>query len=128
MHRLESESQPLRLGLRIASALKDLRLTAKEIALLTAKTGNRLDLRTVQNAMGGSCSLDTYDVLIGTFGWEFEEKVMTPRVGASRIETLEQEIERERAEVAAREAYLARLKSACEGAPRNREPLRVVAP
>jgi hypothetical protein len=101
------------MGDRVADELRALGLTAKEIALKVEwATGHPIGVKTIQNAMIGSLSLDTYDHLVGAFGWDFADNVTTPRIGATREASLEQEIAHERAEIAAREARLDRLRAA----------------
>jgi hypothetical protein len=88
-------------------------LTAKELSRkLETAVGARLDPRTIQNAMAGSCSLDTYFLLVAFFGWDFNDQTMTPFIGASRIASLEREIAHEKAVIGRREAELQRLKTA----------------
>lgn len=122
VHRLERKSQTL-LKHRVADALRremDRRgLTAKELSrVIEIETTYRLDYRTIQHAMAQepSCSLDTFEVLVAAFGWDFADTTIEPVVGASRLASLEREYEQQRAKMAAldrtiavhREADLAR--------------------
>jgi hypothetical protein len=115
---MERECQPLRPQDVVRDALRASMeahgLTAKELSReIREQTGQVLDYRTIQNAAGpGSCSLETYFVLCGFFGWDFTDQTMTPAIGASRIASLEREIAHEKAVIRSREAQLARLRSA----------------
>lgn len=77
---------------------------------LVMRTG--LDKRDAQRVLDGSCGVRAFDRLARAFGWPFLEAVMSPVVGADPLTALENEIERERTEIAAREARLANLRSA----------------
>lgn len=114
LHVMERNNRVLRARFRVARELEKLNKTAKEISNeVWWATEERVDYRTIQNAAAGiACSLDTYDALVGTYGWNFDREVMTPRVGADPIAALEREIANERAEIAARERELERLKAA----------------
>lgn len=93
---------------------------------LAMRTG--LDKRDAQRVLDGSCGPRAFDKLAAAFGWGFVEAVMTPAVGADHLTALENEIARERNEIAAREARLVRLRSArrARGAVAGGE-LRLVA-
>ena len=118
VHVLERKYQSLQAQKLVAKALReameDEGLTAKELSRLSkAATGETLDYRTIQNAVAGTaCSLETYFTLCGFFGWSFNDLTMTPKIGASRIASLEKEIAHEKAIIGNKEAHLARLYAA----------------
>lgn len=106
---LGGKSQIDRAGFRVARELRGLGMSAKEIARLVLwRTKYPIEVKTIQNAMAGSVSLDTYDLLVGTFGWDFSRNVMAPRVGKTPLEALEEEISFDRSQLAAREAQFQR--------------------
>lgn len=128
-HVLERKSQLLRGGRRVAPRLRAdmeaLGVSAKELALLIKAwarqdPANReaLDFRTIQNAMAGTCALETYFALSGYFGWEFAEEILTPVIGSDPITAREAELERHQAQVAAIHARLERERSARSAASR----------
>jgi hypothetical protein len=128
LHVLERKSELVRGGRRVAPRLRaemDARgLTAKELAMsLSAWAAqdptNRqpLDYRTIQNAMDGSCALETYFSLSGFLGWDFIEEVQTPVVGADPLTAREIELARHQAQVAAVHARLVRERAARAGQP-----------
>lgn len=81
--------------------------TASELAFRI-----RQDKRDVQRLLDlKSCGPRLEDALAAAFGWPFVEAVMAPVIESS----IEAEIARERAEIAAREERLARLYRAREG-------------
>lgn len=123
LHVLERKSQLLRGGRRVAPRLvaeMDARgVTAKELAQQIAMwaaqdSQNRqpLDFRTIQNAMAGSCGLETYFTLSGFFGWDFIEEVQTPVVGADPLSAREAALVRHQAQAAALHARLVRERAA----------------
>jgi hypothetical protein len=119
MRVLERKSQPLlrhRVSAALRAQMKALGLTAKELSRqIEEQTPHRLDFRTIQNAClpdQPSCSLDTYEVLIAFFGWDFADITIEPVVGASRLASLEKEIAHEQAIIRGKEARLARLRAA----------------
>lgn len=123
LHVLERKSQLVRGGRRIAPRLRaemEARgLTAKELSLRICgwarqDTDNRqpLDYRTIQNAMDGSCGLETYFSLSGYFGWDFIEEVHTAVVGVDPLTAREEELARHQAQVAAVHARLTRERAA----------------
>jgi len=119
MHVLERKFQPLlryRVAIALRAAMKTLGLTAKELSRqIEERTPYKLDFRTIQNAAltdQPSCSLDTYEVLVSFFGWDFADITIEPVVGASRLASLEKEIAHERAVIRGKEAHLARLRAA----------------
>lgn len=121
---LAREYQPMRGAGRVAPMLResmaDLGVSAKELAMqmrswaaLDPEHRWPVDYRTIQNAMqGNACTLDTYLALAGFLGWEFAERIQTPIHGADPLTALEIEIERERAEINAREVRLQRGRAA----------------
>lgn len=89
-------------GLRIAPMLREeiteRGLSVKELALeieawASRDAANRkaLDWRTVKKATEGSCELDTALNLIGFFGWDFAEALLTPIAGADPLTAREAE-------------------------------------
>lgn len=120
LHVLERKPQGAYGARRVAPLLRqsmdDMGVTAKELArelaawaALDPANRQALDYRTIQNAAGGvACALETYLTLSGFFGWGFIEAVQAPIVGADQLTALEIEIERERVEIATREALLNR--------------------
>lgn len=121
MKGLRNDPQLERCGIRVADELRRYGLSVKEIAQQVLwRTGHPIDVRTVENAMRGSLSLDTYDVFVGAFGWDFSRAVMAPRVGKTPLQALEEEIQRDRTALAAREAQFERRLAA--------ERARVAAP
>jgi hypothetical protein len=95
------------LGSRVAKWLEAHGYKASAVAIQTG-----LDKRDAQRVVEGSCGPRAFDRLAQAFGWPFLEAVMAPVVGADPLTALENEIERERNEIAARESRLARLRSA----------------
>lgn len=129
LHVLERKSQLLRGGRRVAPRLiaemTARGVSAKELAQqLTMwaaqdpQNRQSVDYRTIQNAMSGSCGLETYFALAGFFGWEFAEEILTPVIGADPITAREAELERHKAQVAAIHARLERERSARSAASR----------
>lgn len=120
VHVLERKSQVAYGASRIAPVLKaamaERNVSAKELAreldLWAAedpRNRQTLDYRSIQNAAGGvACAFETYLTLSGFFGWGFINAVQAPIVGADELTALEIEIERERVEIATREALLSR--------------------
>lgn len=128
MHVLERKSQVLRGGRRVAPRLRAemdaMGATAKELALLIQAWARKdpanrqsIDYRTIQNAMAGTCALETYFSLSGYFGWDFIEEVQTPVVGADPPTFREAELARNQAQVAAIHARLQRDRAARSSAP-----------
>lgn len=123
MHVLERKSQVMRGGRRVAPRLRAemeaLGVSAKELAILVrawarqdAANRQALDYRTIQNAMAGSCGLETYFTLSGYFGWDFIEEVQAPVVGNDPLAAREADLERHLAEAAAIHARLQRERAA----------------
>lgn len=117
VHRLERKTQITSLRARAAAHLRqemdERGLTAKELSrLIHDTTPFRLDYRTIQNAMLGSMSLDTFEVLVGAFGWDFADKTIEPVIGASRLAALEHEYEQQRAHMAALDRQIAAHRAA----------------
>lgn len=123
----ENDRKPAR-GERVAAWVEDYMrghgLAIGELAFRIR--GDKRDVRRLLNDR--SCGSRLEDALAAYFGWSFVEAVFTPVVGADPVAALEQEIARERAEIAAREERLARLRSAdrARGAVAN-GMLRLVA-
>jgi len=107
----ENDRLPLR-GERVAAWVEDyMRIHGLAIGELAFRIrGDKRDIRRLLNDR--SCGSRLEDALASYFGWPFVEAVFTPVVGADPVAALEKEIERERAEIAAREERLARLRSA----------------
>lgn len=102
---------PERRGERVAQWVSDYMdaqgCTASEVAFRI-----RQDKRDVQRLLElKSCGHRLEDALAAYFGWPFVEAVMAPVIETS----IEAEIARERAEIAAREERLARLERASKG-------------
>ena len=88
-------------------------LTAKKLAaMVEIRTGIRLDVRTVQNALAGSCALETFGVFWRAFKWDFSARIGTNLIGLDEVSDRERDLQHERAEIAAREARLDRLRAA----------------
>jgi hypothetical protein len=117
VHVLERKSQVLRLrewvAYELRAEMEDRGVTAKELSrLISEETEYSLDPRTIQNAMAGSCSLDTYEVLVAIFGWDFADRTIERVRQETRLASLEKEIVHERARIRHREAELERLRAA----------------
>ncbi len=108
---VENDSFPGR-GERVATWVEDyLRQHGLAVGELSFRLrADKRDIRRLLNER--SCGSRLEDALAAYFGWPFIEAVFTPVVGADPVAALEQEIERERAEIAARERRLARMRSA----------------
>lgn len=108
---VKSDSFPGR-GERVAAWVDDYmalhKLALGELAFRIR--ADKRDLRRLLNER--TCGSRLEDALAAYFGWQFIEAVFTPVVGADPVTALEREIERERAEIAAREERLERLRSA----------------
>jgi hypothetical protein len=119
---------PAHRGERVAAWVEDyLRIQHCSVAELAFRI--RQDRRDVQRLIDTkSCGHRLEDALASYFGWPFVEAVMAPVIDNS----IEAEIARERAEIAAREERIARLYRAStpsRGAPRLvSEEGRAVAP
>lgn len=116
----EKHTLPERRGERVAAWVLDYMkaqgCTASEVAFRI-----RQDKRDVERLLTlKSCGPRLEDALAAYFGWPFVEAVMAPVIESS----IEAEIARERAEIAAREERLARLYRAREG---NRDRPRLVS-
>ena len=116
----EKTTLPERRGERVAGWVLDYMkaqgCTASEVAFRI-----RQDKRDVQRLLDlKSCGPRLEDALAAYFGWPFVEAVMAPVIESS----IEAEIARERAEIAAREERLSRLYRAREG---HRDGPRLVA-
>jgi hypothetical protein len=117
VHRMERRTQVVSLRARAATHLRqemdERGLTAKELSrLIRDKTPYRLDYRTIQNAMLGSMSLDTYEALVGAFGWDWADRTIEPVIGASRLAALEHEYEQQRAHMASLDREIAAHRAA----------------
>lgn len=117
VHRMERRTQVVSLRSRAAAHLRqemDGRgLTAKELSrLIRDTTPFRLDYRTIQNAMLGSMTLDTFEALVGVFGWDWADRTIEPVIGASRLAALEHEYEQQRASMAALDREIAAHRAA----------------
>lgn len=119
LHVLERKSELVRGGRRVAPLLRtemgERGLSAKELATeitawarLDPTNRQPLDYRTIQNAMDGSCALETYFTLAGYFGWNFVEAVQTPVIGADPVSAREAELARHQTQVEAIHARLQR--------------------
>lgn len=111
VRRLEPKSRPVRgrdyVALELREAMEAGGWTAKKLAdAINAETPYTLDYRTIQNAMGGSCVLDTFLALSVFFEVDWADRIIEQVRGESRLAALEREIARERAEIMAREARL----------------------
>ena len=98
-------------GERVAAWVSDYmrvqRCSVAELAFRIAQ--DRRDLQRLIDTK--SCGHRLEDALAGYFGWPFVEAVMAPVIDSS----IEAEIAKERAEIAAREERLARLERARKG-------------
>jgi hypothetical protein len=117
VHVLERKSQSLRLrewvALELRAEMEDRGLTAKELSRrISEETEYALDYRTIQNAMAGTCTLDTYEVFVAAFGWDFADRTIERVRQETRLASLEKEIADERARIREREAGLSQLKAA----------------
>jgi len=117
VHRLERKSQLVSLRARAAAHLRhemdERGLTAKELSrLIRDTTPFRLDYRTIQNAMLGSMTLDTYEALVGVFGWDWADRTIEPVIGATRLAALEREYEQQRTRMAALDREIAAHRAA----------------
>lgn len=132
VHRLERKSRPVRgsdyVALELRREMEEGGWTAKQLSrAIRDQTPYSLDYRTIQNAMGASCTLDTFLVLAAFFDWdEFADAVLEQVRQERREAALEAKVARHRAEMAAAEQDLARYRAALEGAPVGRG-LRLVA-
>ncbi len=107
----EKHTLPDRRGERVAQWVADYMraqgCSASEVAFRI-----RQDKRDLQRLLDlKSCGHRLEDALAAYFGWPFVEAIMAPVID----NTIEAEIARERAEIAAREERLARLERARQG-------------
>lgn len=114
--------------------MDDLGVTAKELTLQIKGWASQdpehrqaLDVRTIQNAMDGSCGLETFITLSGFFGWDFIEQILTPAVGADPLSAREAELERYQAEAAAIFARVQRERAARSAPARLADQSHLVA-
>jgi hypothetical protein len=107
----EKTTVPAHRGERVAAWIEDyLRVQRCSVAEIAFRI--RQDRRDVQRLLDTkSCGHRLEDALAAYFGWPFVEAVMAPVIDNS----IEAEIARERAEIAAREERLARLERARKG-------------
>ena len=132
MHVMERKSQVVRLREWVAYALREEMdaggYSAKELSRLVREhTVYRLDYRTIQNAMAGTCTLDTYEALCAFFGWDFSDRTLERVHQTTRLASLEKEIADERAIISGKEAHLSRLRAATAArAAASRGVLRLV--
>jgi hypothetical protein len=133
IHHMERKSRLARaaetVAEHLAGEMKGRGLTAKELSRAVGlATPYSLDYRTIQNAMGGTCSLDTFMILAAFFGWDFADIVLERRLG-DRLASLERRIDQERAQMAALDARIAREREARKaGQAVAGGALRLVAP
>lgn len=107
----EKTTVPAHRGERVAHWVEDyIRVQRCSVAEVAFRI--RQDRRDVQRLLDTkSCGHRLEDALAAYFGWPFVEAVMAPVIDNS----IEAEIARERAEIAAREERLARLERARKG-------------
>lgn len=116
----EKTTLPERRGERVAAWVESY-MKAQGCSVAEVAFRIRQDRRDLQRLMDvKSCGPRLEDALAAYFGWPFVEAVMAPVIETS----IEAEIARERAEIAAREERLARLYRAREG---RREGPRLVS-
>lgn len=110
----EKTTVPAHRGERIAAWLGD-RIASEKTTVAEIAFRIRQDRRDVQRLLDtNSCGHRLEDALAAHFGWPFVRAVMAPVIDTE----IEAEIARERAEIAAREARLARLyRARDEGRP-----------
>lgn len=102
---VEKTTLPAHRGERVAAWIADY-LTAQKCSVAEVAFRIRQDRRDLQRLLDTkSCGHRMEDALAAYFGWPFVEAVMAPVIDTS----IEAEIARERAEIAAREERLARL-------------------
>ena len=98
-------------GARVARWVEDY-IAVQKCSVAEVAFRIRQDRRDVQRLLDTrSCGHRLEDALAAYFGWPFVEAVMAPVIDT----TIEAEIARERAEIAAREERLARLERARKG-------------
>lgn len=101
----EKTTVPAHRGERIAAWLRD-RIASERTTVAEVAFRIRQDRRDVQRVLDtNSCGHRLEDALAAHFGWPFVRAVMAPVIDNE----IEAEIAREQAEIAAREARLARL-------------------
>lgn len=110
----EETTIPAHRGQRVAAWVEDY-LAAQKCSVAELAFRIRQDRRDVQRLLDNkSCGHRLEDALAAYFGWGFVRAVMAPVVDTS----IEAEIAREKAEIAAREERLARLyRARDEGRP-----------
>jgi hypothetical protein len=110
---------PAHRGERVAAWVNDY-MNAQRCSVAELAFRINQDRRDLQRLIDTkSCGHRLEDALAGFFGWPFVEAVMAPVIDSS----IEAEIAKERAEIAAREERLARLERARKG---HRAGLRLV--